>query len=156
MHKTVADILRTITKEITEYEEAEQIIDNTLASCIHALRCVVNHTMKTSPRALVFQRDMLMDVPLVADLEAIRGRRQQRIDNNLRRTSRGRVDNNYRIGERVKLRVWDPIKLQEQFKGPYEITQVFTNGTVKLRTEPGSERVFNIRKIEPCRNNHGR
>ena len=88
-----------------------------------------------------------MDVLLITDLEAIRGRRQQQIDDNLRRTNRGRIDYNYQVGERVKLKVWDPIKLEQRFKGPYEITQVFTNGTVKLQTEPGSERVFNIRKI---------
>ena len=56
---------------------------------------------------------MLMDIPLVADLEAIRGRRQQRIDDNLRRTNKGRVDYNYKVGERVKLKVWDPINWKD-------------------------------------------
>ena len=70
MHKTVADIIRTLVKEKppSDDEEAEEYMDNAIGSCIHALRCVVNHTMKTSPGALVFQRDMLVDVPLVADL----------------------------------------------------------------------------------------
>ena len=72
--------------------------------------------MKTSPGALVFQRDMLMDTPLVADLEAIRGRRQQRINDNLRRTNKGRVDYNYHVGERVKLKAWDPVKLEGRFR----------------------------------------
>ena len=107
--------------------------------------------MKTSPGALVFQRDMLMDVPLVADLEAVRGRRQQRINDNLRRTNKGRVDYNYQVGEKVKLKVWDPVKLEGRFRGPYKIAQVFTNGTVKLQMEPDVQRVFNIRKIQPIR-----
>ena len=49
----------------------------------------------------------------------------------------------------VKLRVYDPSKLQERFKGPYRITQVFTNGTVHLLTKPGITTPINIRKIEP-------
>ena len=113
----VADVLRTLVKEKppSDDEEAEECMDNAMGSCIHALRCVVNHTMKTSPGALAFQRDMLMDVPLVADLEAIRGRWQQQIDDNLRRTNKGRVDCNCHVGERVKLKAWDPVKLEGQF-----------------------------------------
>ena len=79
MHKTVADILRNIVKEDPprRKRDAEQKIDNALSTCVHALRCAVNQTMKTSPGAMVFNRDMLMDVQLLADLESIRGRRQQ-------------------------------------------------------------------------------
>ena len=129
--------------------DAEQKIDNALASCIHALRCAVNHTMKTSPGAMVFNRDMFMDVQLLADLNAIRGRKQQQIDDNNKRSNKGRIDHNYRIGEMVKLKVYDPTKLQERFKGPYRITQVFTNGTVHLQIKRGISTPINIRKIEP-------
>ena len=151
MHKTVADILQNIIKEDPprRKQDAEQKIDNALASCIHALRCAVNHTMKTSPGAMVFNRDMFMDVQLVADLDAIRGRKQQRIDENNKISNKKRVDHNYRVGEMVKLRVYDPNKLQERFKGPYRITQVFTNGTVHLQIKPGIATPINIRKIEP-------
>ena len=61
------------------------------------------------------------------------------------------TDYNYKVGERVKLKVWDPVKLEGRFKGPYKIVQVFTNGTVKLQVEPDVQRVFNIRKIQPIR-----
>ena len=109
------------------------LIQGFLKSNVHALRCVVNQTMKTSPGALVFQRDMMMDIPLVADLEAIRGRRQQRIDENLIRMNRGRTDHKYQVGDLVKLKVIDPVKLEPRFQGPFIITQVFTNGTVRIR-----------------------
>ena len=98
----------------------------------------------------MFQRDMLMDVPLVADLEAIRGRRQQQIDDNLtRRTNKGRVDYNYQVGDMVKLKVIDPTKLEGRFKGPFKITQVFTNGTVKMSKDEVTEAIVNIRKLFP-------
>ena len=99
--------------------------------------------------AMVFNRDMFMDVQLLADLNAIRGRKQQQIDDNNKRSNKGRIDHNYQIGEMVKLKVYDPTKLQERFKGPYRITQVFTNGTVHLQIKQGISTPINIRKIEP-------
>ena len=105
--------------------------------------------MKTSPGAMVFNRDMFMDVKLIADLEAIRGRKQQQIDTNLKHSNRKRIDYNYKVGDMVKLKVYDPTKLQERFKGPYRITQVFTNGTVHLQIKAGITTPINIRKIEP-------
>ena len=151
MHKTVADILRNIVKEDPprRQRDAEQKIDNALSSCVHALRCAVNHTMKTSPGAMVFNRDMLMNVQLIADLESIRGRRQQQIDNNNQRQNKKRIDHNYRVGELVKLQTHDPTKLAEKFKGPYRIQQVNTNGTVALQIRPHVTTIVNIRKIEP-------
>ena len=101
------------------------------------------------PQTMVFNRDMFMDVQLVADLEAIWGRKQQRIDKNTKQSNRKRVDHNYRVGEMVKLKVYDPNKLQEQFKGPYRITQVFTNSTVHLQIKRGISTPNYIRKIKP-------
>ena len=78
MHKTIADILCSIVKHDPPQRkrDAEQKIDNGFATCVHALCCAVNHTMKTSPGAMVFNRDTFMDVQLIADLESIKGRKQ--------------------------------------------------------------------------------
>ena len=45
--------------------DASQIVDNALATVMHSSRCAVNHTMQTSPGALVFQRNMMMNIPLI-------------------------------------------------------------------------------------------
>ena len=152
MHKTVADILRNIIKEDppTHQNKAEQKIDNALATCVHALRCAVNHTMKTLPGAMVFNRDMLMNVQLIADLASIRGRQQELIlDNNIMRQNKKRIDYNYHVGELVKMQIHDPLKLSKKFKGPYRINQVNTNSTVSLQIQPHITTTINIRKIEP-------
>ena len=86
-------------------------MDNALYTCMHALRCAVNHTMQTYSGALVFRRDILMDVPLIADLDTIRGRRQQLIDENLIRLNKKRADHNYSVNDRVLIRVTDPVKM---------------------------------------------
>ena len=98
---------------------------------------------------MVFNRDMFLDIQLLADLDSIQGRKQQQIDENIKHSNKKRIDYNYRIGDMVKLQVYNPSKLQEKFKGPYRITQVFTNGTVHLQIKPGIATPINIRKIEP-------
>ena len=79
MHQTVANALGCVmrTKETTPQQQAKQIMDNALATVIHATRCAVNNTMKTSPGALTFCRDMFVNVPIMVDLIAIRNNRQQ-------------------------------------------------------------------------------
>ena len=73
MHKTILDILRIImrTTTISNYDDAKQVMDNALATMMHATRCAVNHTMQNSPEEMVFRRDMFIDVQVIADLEAI-------------------------------------------------------------------------------------
>ena len=49
MHYNVGDILIAIKAKIADEDETEQAVDNALYTCMHALRCAVNHTMHTSP-----------------------------------------------------------------------------------------------------------
>ena len=86
---------------------------------------------------MVFNHNMFMDVQLLSDLDAIRGRKQQQIDDNNKLSNKKQIDHNYCVGEMVKLKVYNPTKLQARFKGPYRIMQVFTNGTILLQIKPG-------------------
>ena len=97
------------------------------------------------------RRDMLMDVPLIADLDAIRGRQQKLIDDNLNRLNKKRADHNYSVNERVLLRVADPVKMEDRFTGPYRIARIFVNGAIDLELEPTIVRSFSIRKLVPYR-----
>ena len=87
MHQTILNVLRVImrTTERQNENDVNQVVENALATCTHATRCAVNNVLKCSPGALVFCRDMFVDVPIIADLLAIRDRRQLLIDENLRR-----------------------------------------------------------------------
>ena len=100
---------------------------------------------------MIFNRGMLMNVQLIADVESIRGCRQQQIDDNIRRHhNKKRIDYNYRFGELVKVQTLDPSKLSERFKGPYRINQVNTNGkVVALQIRPHITTTINIRESEP-------
>ena len=93
MHQTMLNILKVYAKTqmINTYKDAQHVIDHAIATSIHATCCAVNHTMQHSPGEIVFQRDMLLDIPVIAGLVAIRERRQLLIDENLRRQNEKRI-----------------------------------------------------------------
>ena len=92
-----------------------------------------------------------MDVPLIADLDAIRDRRQQLIDENLIRLNKKRADKNYSVNDRVLIRFADPVKMEDIFPGPYRIARIFVKGTINLELEPTIFRRFSIKKVLPYR-----
>ena len=74
-------------------------MEHAIASCIHATRVALNHAMQHTPGETVFQRDMFLDIPVIADLVAIRERRQLLIDENLRKQNKKRIEHHYKVGE---------------------------------------------------------
>ena len=152
MHQTVASVIRIImrTSNLNTVDQAAQVVDNALATCMHATRCAVHAALQTSPGALVYGRDMFIDVPVMADLITIRNQRQLLIDQNLMKHNRRRYDHHYRVGDEVMITTYDPTKLQERLHGPYRIVETRTNGTVRVRMrEPNVDDTFNIRKLRP-------
>ena len=101
--------------------------------------------MQTSPGALVFQRNMMTNIPLIANLWSIQQRRQQLINKNVRLTNGRRIQHIYSIGNRVIVVEYDLTKLEIKNRGPYTIlVKVLTNGTVKLQIAPHLQETFNI------------
>ena len=151
MHQTVGDILRVTlhTSPPNNINTANQMMDNALATAMHALRCAVNATLQTSPGALVFNRDMVMDIPLIANLETIRDRRQQLINENLRRQNERRIEHHYKVGDKINLKTIDPVKLSQRLHGPFFIVRTNTNGTVTIQRAPNVQETLSIRKIVP-------
>lgn len=83
------------TSNLTRFEQAAQVMDNALATCMHATQWAVHEDLQTSPEALVFRRDMFVDILIMANFIAIRNRRQQLVDQNLMRHNRKRYDYHY-------------------------------------------------------------
>ena len=81
---------------------ANALIDTALAPASHTLHATVHHTLGLSPGAIVFfARDMLLDIPFVADLIQLRDKRQALIDPNLRRVNNRRGNFDYIVGNYV-------------------------------------------------------
>ena len=123
---------KTLTQIINTYKDAQHVMDHAIAASIHATCCAINHTMQHSPGEIVFQRHMLLDIPVIADLVAIRERRQLLIDENLRRQNKKRIDHHYKVGDWVMIKVYNPKKGNDRLHSPYKIHETRTNGTLWL------------------------
>ena len=138
MHQTVGDVLRVVlhTNPPQNIDDANQVMDNALATAMHATRCAVSAPIGTSPGALVYGRDMIMDVPLIANLAAIRDGRQQMIDENLIKQNKKRIEHQYRVGDRVEQIVWNKTKLSKRSDGPFRVLATHCNGTLTIQRTP--------------------
>ena len=106
MCQTMGNIFRTLVHghPIDNTQTAKNIVDNVLATTMHAPRAGVTRTLNcNSPGALAFCWDMFLNVPLEADLLAIHQKRQLLIDENLRKTNAKCHEHNYNIGTMLML-----------------------------------------------------
>ena len=55
-----------VTDPPTTDEAADEMMDSVIETCVHATRCAVNHQIQASPGVLLFNRYMLLDIPLIA------------------------------------------------------------------------------------------
>ena len=138
MHQTVGDILQVVlhTNPPQNENDANQVIDNVLATAMHATRCVVTGPIQTSPGALVYGRDMIMDVPLIANLSAIRDGQQQMIDENLIKHNKKRIEHHYCFGDRVEQIVWNKTKLSKRSDGPFRVLATHCNDNLTIQRTP--------------------
>ena len=153
MHQTVGNILRTYihTHPPRNLTEARALVDKALGVAQHAMRSTIHRALRVSPGALVFHRDMLLNLPLIANLLTIADRRQQLIDDNLRRQNAKRIFHDYKVGDWVSLIIENPAKLDPRTVNRFQIVQVHVNGTVTIQRSPLVTERINIRRIKPCR-----
>ena len=151
MHQVVGNILRTIihTNPPQTTEQANGMVNYTLQTAAYAIRATIHRTMGLSPGAVVFHRDMIMDLPLIADLMVLRNKRQALIDYNLRRENYKRRTFDYQVGQHVLELAANPNKLGPATKGPFRIEQVHCNGTLTIRRSATIVDRVNIRQLRP-------
>jgi transposase InsO family protein len=152
MHQTVGNTLRALyaLNPPDGVESANQLVDTALANAMFATRAAFHGSLKASPGSLAFSRDMILDIPVIADWTLIRQRRQQLIDQRLIAANRKRFALDYRVGDEVLKLAYKPGKLDSRVDaGPYRIEAVHTNGTVTLRINPYTIERVNIRRIKP-------
>jgi transposase InsO family protein len=151
MHHTVGNTLRTLAtlNPPNGADTANRLVDTALANCMFATRATVHGSLQTTPGGIAFQRDMILNLPLIADFQLLKERRQQLIDDRLIRANRSRFSHDYHVGEQVLKLVYKPDKLQPRAEGPFPVHQVHTNGTVTIQKNPHTIERISIRRIKP-------
>ncbi len=86
---------------------------------------------------------MLFDIPFIADWQKIGEHRQQLTDLNNARENKGRIDYDYKVGQKVLLRKEGILCNAESrwHKKPWLITSAHTNGTITVQRRNKSDRM---------------
>ena len=72
MHQIVGKIRRTLLHgDLQNIANAKDYVDEALSIAMHAMRVGIHSTMGSSPGNLVFNRDMFLNIPLIANWHAI-------------------------------------------------------------------------------------
>ena len=121
----------------------------TLNAISWAIRASHHSTLDYTPCQAVFQRDMIFNIKTIVNWKEVSLRKQAQVDRDNQRENKKRVDHDYQVGEQVYI-TKDGIyrKLDGPKTGPYPITNIFTNGTVRIQRGIVNERI-NIRRLEP-------
>ncbi len=117
--------------------------------------CSTYHTvLKASPGAAIFGRDMLFDIPFIADWQKIGEHRQQLTDLNNAHENKGRIDYDYKVGQKVLIWKQGILRKYESIwhRKPWLITSVHTNGTITVQRGNELERM-NIRRVKLFKEN---
>jgi hypothetical protein len=127
----------------------QALLDSALANAMYATRASYSASLMTTPGALAFHRDMVMNVPFMADLNLIQQHRQQLIDERLLISNRKRFAYDYQPNQQVWRLIHKPDKLAPGAEGPFRIHSVHTNGTLTLQTSPLVRERISIRNVKP-------
>jgi hypothetical protein len=93
---------------------------------------------------------MLFDIPFIADWQKIGEYRQQLTDLNNTRENEGRIDYDYKVGQKVLLQKEGIIRNAEfrWHKKPWLITSIHKNGTITVQCRNKIDRM-NIQRVKP-------
>ncbi len=128
---------------------APRDIDTILTNVSWAIRSTYHTVLEASPGASIFGRDMLFDIPYIADWKKIGDYRQHQTDLNIERENKKRVDYDYKVGDKILIvKDGTPRKAESPKQKEYwTITTVHTNGTIRVTGRIKSERL-NVWRVE--------
>ena len=85
LHQTVTNVLRPLLHlhPPQDINEANLILDTVLQTASYLTCTAIHHMLQATPGALAFHRDMLLNIPFIADMQLLRDKRQLLIDEKL-------------------------------------------------------------------------
>jgi hypothetical protein len=102
----------------------------------------------STPGALSFSRDMVMNIPFIADLTLICDNCQRLIDERVICSNARCHSYDYQTGQEVLKLVYKPDKLEPRAQGPYDIIAVRSNGTLTIQLNAHTTEHISIRNVK--------
>jgi hypothetical protein len=126
-------------------------IDVFLDNAAWAIHSTYHTVLKASPGAAISGRDMLFNIPFVADWHKI-GKQMQSLTNcGNQHENAKHIDYDYKVGDKVLL-INEGILRKAEFaygKELWTITTVHTNETIRIQRGTKMEQL-SIRRVQPC------
>ena len=145
VHQTIGNILRTFNVKAADQDDPWAGV---LAATMFSIRAIYHTTLKASPMQLVFGRDAIINIKHVANWKHIAQQKQSVIDYNNAKENKSRTAHHYSVGHQILIKARKHSKHDEEYEGPYPITQVNTNGTIHFQKGIVND-VINIRRVKP-------
>ncbi len=92
---------------------------------------------------------MFLNVPLIADWQAIACTCEHHVNEILRLTNRKQCQYDYALGQQVLKKVHNPTKLGVRTEGPFTIERVRINGNLTIKLNEGVTEHINICRVLP-------
>ena len=117
-------------------------IDTFLTDVAWAIRSTYHTVLTASPGAALFGRDMLFNIPYLADWKQIGHYRQCQTDLNTLHENHPPIDWDYKVGDQVLIQKEGILRKRESWydSDPWTITSVHTNGKIRVQHRTKSER----------------
>ncbi len=149
IHAVLRNMLHATECDMAELVKASDI-DIFLSDATWAV-CSTYHTvLKATPSAAIFGQDMLFTIPFIADWQKIGEHRQQLTNLNNACLKEGRIDYDYKVGQKVLLRKEGTLCNAESryHKKPWLITTVHMNETIMVQHRNKIDRM-NVWRVKP-------
>ncbi len=149
LHQVLAQMLRTSELDMAETITPDDV-DVFLDNAAWAIRSTYHTVLKASPGAAIFGRNMLFNIPFIADWNKIGDYRQGQTNLSTARKNSNQIDYDSKVGNKVLLTQEDILcKAESPYsKEPWIITTVHTNGTIRIQRGTQLERL-NTRRVTP-------
>ena len=149
VHQTIGNMIRTFELYDSDGIDDDDPWSGILAAVMAAVRSTYSTTTQATPMQLVLGCDAIINTKFIADWDYIRQRKQNIIHNNNERENAKRIPHTYQIGDKIMLKKYNQHKYGgPEYEGPYAITTVNDNGTVRIQRRKFYD-VVNIRNIKP-------
>ena len=148
VHQTIGHMLRTALTNTNDLETKDPW-KGILAAVAFAVRATVHSTTRATPMQIVFGRDAIFNIRHIADWRYIEERKRKLIQRNNKRENNARIPHTYAVGDKILIKNAQSTKYgTNAYSGPYTITSVYDNGTVRVDEGPLTD-IYNIRNITP-------
>ena len=149
VHQTIGNMLRTFSVHSNNDLDESDPWSGILTAIAFAVRATVHTTTQATATQLVFGRDAIFNIGFEANWKYIKSRKQKLIRQNNRRENAKRLPYTYKVDDLVLIKKDQNSKYgSDAYAGPFTITQVNENGTVRVLEGTTSD-TYNVRMITP-------